>query len=43
MGMVFIQRGRAREAAERLHAVVSLVRGGASLRAFPEGARSRDG
>lgn len=43
MGMVFIQRGHAREAAERLHGVVALVRGGASLCAFPEGTRSRDG
>lgn len=43
MGMVFIQRGQAREAAERLHGVVALVRGGASLCAFPEGTRSRDG
>ena len=43
MGMVFIQRGHAREAAERLHGIVSLVRGGASLCAFPEGTRSRDG
>lgn len=43
MGMVFIKRGRAREAAERLHGIVALVRGGASLCAFPEGTRSRDG
>lgn len=43
MGMVFIERGHAREAAERLHAVVALVRGGTSLCAFPEGTRSRDG
>jgi 1-acyl-sn-glycerol-3-phosphate acyltransferase len=43
MGMVFIERGHAREAAERLHAVVSLVRAGESLCAFPEGTRSRDG
>lgn len=43
MGMVFIERGRARDAAERLHGVVSLVRGGQSLCAFPEGTRSRDG
>jgi 1-acyl-sn-glycerol-3-phosphate acyltransferase len=43
MGMVFIERGHAREAATRLHGVVSIVRGGASLCAFPEGTRSRDG
>ncbi|HEX7370231.1 MAG TPA: lysophospholipid acyltransferase family protein [Rhodanobacteraceae bacterium] len=43
MGMVFIERGHAREAAERLHAVVSLVRHGENLCAFPEGTRSRDG
>ena len=43
MGMVFIERGHAREAAQRLHGVVALVRGGASLCAFPEGTRSRDG
>lgn len=43
MGMVFIERGHAREAATRLHGVVSIVRAGASLCAFPEGTRSRDG
>ena len=43
MGMIFIERGHAREAAMRLHGVVSLVRGGQSLCAFPEGTRSRDG
>lgn len=43
MGMVFIERGQAREAASRLHGVVSLVQGGDSLCAFPEGTRSRDG
>ncbi len=43
MGMVFIERGHAREAATRLHGVVSMVRDGASLCAFPEGTRSRDG
>lgn len=43
MGMVFIQRGHAREAAERLQGVVALVREGASLCAFPEGTRSGDG
>ena len=43
MGMVFIERGHAREATERLHGVVSLVRAGESLCAFPEGTRSRNG
>ena len=43
MGMVFIERGHARDAAVRLHGVVSLVRAGESLCAFPEGTRSRDG
>ncbi|HET7930972.1 MAG TPA: lysophospholipid acyltransferase family protein [Rhodanobacteraceae bacterium] len=43
MGMIFIERGHAREAATRLHGVVALVRGGDSLCAFPEGTRSRDG
>lgn len=43
MGMVFIERGHAREAARRLHGIVSAVRGGASLCAFPEGTRSRNG
>jgi 1-acyl-sn-glycerol-3-phosphate acyltransferase len=43
MGMVFIERGHAREAATRLHGVVSSVHGGASVCAFPEGTRSRDG
>lgn len=43
MGMVFIKRGHAREAAGRLHGIVALVRGGDSLCAFPEGTRSRDG
>lgn len=43
MGMLFIERGHAREAAQRLHGVVAIVRGGASLCAFPEGTRSRDG
>jgi len=43
MGMVFIERSRTREAARRLHRAVSLVRRGASLCAFPEGTRSRDG
>lgn len=43
MGMVFIERGHAREATGRLHRVVSLMRAGNSLCAFPEGTRSRDG
>jgi 1-acyl-sn-glycerol-3-phosphate acyltransferase len=43
MGMVFIERGRARSAAQRLRDARRLVRGGASLCAFPEGTRSRDG
>jgi 1-acyl-sn-glycerol-3-phosphate acyltransferase len=43
MGMVFIERGHAREAAQRLHGVVALVRAGESLCTFPEGTRSRDG
>jgi len=43
MGMVFIERGHAREATERLHGVVSLIRAGESLCAFPEGTRSRNG
>lgn len=43
MGMVFIERGHAREAAKQLHGVVAVVREGASLCAFPEGTRSRDG
>lgn len=43
VGMVFIERGYAREATERLHGVVDAVRAGASLCAFPEGTRSRNG
>lgn len=43
MGMVFIERGAARSAPQRLREAVALVRGGASLCAFPEGTRSRDG
>ena len=42
MGMLFIERGHAREAAQRLHGVASIIRNGASLCAFPEGTRSRD-
>jgi 1-acyl-sn-glycerol-3-phosphate acyltransferase len=43
MGMVFIERGIARSAPQRLRNAVSLVHGGATLCAFPEGTRSRDG
>ncbi|NUS39472.1 MAG: 1-acyl-sn-glycerol-3-phosphate acyltransferase [Lysobacter sp.] len=43
MGMVFIERGAARSAPQRLRDAVALVRGGAVLCAFPEGTRSRDG
>ena len=43
MGMVFIERGQARSAARRLRTAVRMVRGGASLCAFPEGTRSRNG
>ena len=43
MGMVFIERASARSSARRLHAAVGIVRGGASVCAFPEGTRSRDG
>lgn len=43
MGMVFIERGTARSSPQRLRDAVALVRGGATLCAFPEGTRSRDG
>jgi len=43
MGMVFIERGRARSSPQRLRDAVALVRAGAHLCAFPEGTRSRDG
>jgi 1-acyl-sn-glycerol-3-phosphate acyltransferase len=43
MGMVFIERASARSSARRLHGAVDIVRGGASVCAFPEGTRSRDG
>ncbi|HEV2620627.1 MAG TPA: lysophospholipid acyltransferase family protein [Frateuria sp.] len=43
MGMVFIERASARSSARRLHAAVEVVRAGASVCAFPEGTRSRDG
>jgi 1-acyl-sn-glycerol-3-phosphate acyltransferase len=43
MGMLFIERGSARSSPQRLREAVDLVRGGATLCAFPEGTRSRDG
>jgi len=43
MGMVFIDRGNAREARRSLSAAAGLLRGGTALVAFPEGTRSRDG
>ena len=43
MGMVFIRRSRVRESSRRLHDAGALLRAGASLCAFPEGTRSRDG
>ncbi len=43
MGMVFVERGRARSAALRLHQAVRQVQAGATLCAFPEGTRSRSG
>lgn len=43
MGMVFIERGRARSAPQRLREAVGMVRAGANVCAFPEGTRSRDG
>jgi len=43
MGMVFIERGNARSSPRRLRDAVHRVRAGASLCAFPEGTRSRDG
>ena len=42
MGMVFIERGKARGASRSLHAAAQLLREGASFCAFPEGTRSRD-
>lgn len=41
MGMVLIERGSARSSARRLRAAVDLLRGGASVCAFPEGTRGR--
>jgi len=43
MGMVFIERGKARDASRNLRAAAQLLRGGASFCAFPEGTRNRDG
>jgi 1-acyl-sn-glycerol-3-phosphate acyltransferase len=43
MGMVFIERGSSRSSPQRLRDAVALVRGGATLCAFAEGTRSRDG
>jgi 1-acyl-sn-glycerol-3-phosphate acyltransferase len=43
MGMLFIERGTSRSSPQRLRDAVALVRGGATLCAFPEGTRSRDG
>lgn len=43
MGMIFIERGGARSARERLQQAASQVREGRNLCAFPEGTRSRDG
>ncbi|MBL8299962.1 MAG: 1-acyl-sn-glycerol-3-phosphate acyltransferase [Rhodanobacteraceae bacterium] len=43
MGMIFIDRGSAREASRRMHEAADLVRAGATLCIFPEGTRSRDG
>jgi 1-acyl-sn-glycerol-3-phosphate acyltransferase len=43
MGMLFIERGTSRSSPQRLRDAVALVQGGATLCAFPEGTRSRDG
>jgi 1-acyl-sn-glycerol-3-phosphate acyltransferase len=43
MGMLFIERGTSRSSPQRLRDAVALVRRGATLCAFPEGTRSRDG
>jgi 1-acyl-sn-glycerol-3-phosphate acyltransferase len=43
MGMVFVERGGGRATASGLRRAADLVREGASLCAFPEGTRSRDG
>lgn len=43
MGMVFIERGTARSAPQRLREAVRMIQAGANVCAFPEGTRSRDG
>lgn len=43
MGMVFVERGTARSSPQRLRDAVSVVQRGATLCAFAEGTRSRDG
>lgn len=43
MGMVFIERGTARSAPQRLREAVRMIHAGAHVCAFPEGTRSRDG
>jgi len=43
MGMVFIDRGNARDAKRKLGDAVDKLRDGATLIAFPEGTRSKDG
>ena len=43
MGMVFIDRGNARNARGSLRAAVARLRGANAIAAFPEGTRSRDG
>ena len=43
MGMLFIERGNSRSSPQRLRDAVAVVRQGATLCAFPEGTRSRDG
>ena len=43
MGMVFIDRGNARDARRKLGAAADKLRGDATFAAFPEGTRSKDG
>jgi len=43
MGMVFIDRGNARNARDSLRSAVGHLRGATAIVAFPEGTRSRDG
>jgi 1-acyl-sn-glycerol-3-phosphate acyltransferase len=43
MGMLFVERGTSRSSPQRLRDAVAVVRQGATLCAFPEGTRSRDG